>query len=204
MNFNIPDIIHEMPTVAYWESVYPDNRFRARLVYLHAKKVYWRTVLSERQNHRCCYCNNKMLEHQGSKLSATIDHVIPKSKGGISHHDNYVIACYRCNHARGNQDAFIFAEKMSKGIAQDCIGSLIINESAIIEKINLRQKLKDVGIKVNGASKLCRLRRNLEKYKIKQMISNNIPNNFELNSREYKLYERYKTANVCNFDKITN
>lgn len=33
----------------------------------------------------------------------TIDHVLPKSKGGTSHLDNLVLACFACNNKKGNR-----------------------------------------------------------------------------------------------------
>lgn len=35
-------------------------------------------------------------------VSATIDHVIPLSRGGMNNSNNYVLACQPCNNARGN------------------------------------------------------------------------------------------------------
>lgn len=34
---------------------------------------------------------------------ATVDHVVPKSKGGSNRIDNLVTACARCNTAKGNR-----------------------------------------------------------------------------------------------------
>lgn len=48
--------------------------------------------LSERQAH-CAYCKRKFT----AKLLATIDHVIPVSKGGLHTISNIVLACKSCN-----------------------------------------------------------------------------------------------------------
>lgn len=42
----------------------------------------------------CHYCDGP---------GGTIDHVVPKSRGGQTSPENCVPACRECNHARGNQ-----------------------------------------------------------------------------------------------------
>lgn len=46
----------------------------------------------------CHWCKKKI----GYK-EATIDHVIPLSKGGLNNSNNYVLACQGCNFKRGNE-----------------------------------------------------------------------------------------------------
>lgn len=73
--------------------------------------------LSESQNHRCCYCGRHTYfgrHHKRPpgmpKLSmATIEHVVPRSMGGVNHRDNLVMACEACNTKRRDHvDAFTF------------------------------------------------------------------------------------------------
>lgn len=54
-----------------------------------------RNVL-ERDRHTCQYCNYK-----GDDL--TLDHIIPRSRGGGDSWDNLVTACMRCNIKKGNR-----------------------------------------------------------------------------------------------------
>jgi 5-methylcytosine-specific restriction endonuclease McrA len=54
-----------------------------------------RRELLRRDNHKCQYCGN------GKGL--TIDHVIPRSKGGGHTWDNVVIACDKCNGKKGDK-----------------------------------------------------------------------------------------------------
>lgn len=54
-----------------------------------------RNVL-ERDRHSCQYCNYK-----GDQL--TLDHIIPKSRGGKDSWDNLATACVRCNIKKGNR-----------------------------------------------------------------------------------------------------
>ena len=54
--------------------------------------------LAIRDEYRCGYCGQ---EHNFPDL--TIDHVIPRSKGGKSRWDNVVTCCKRCNHNKADK-----------------------------------------------------------------------------------------------------
>lgn len=54
-----------------------------------------RTNLFRRDNGECQYC--------GSKRHLTIDHVLPRSKGGKTSWTNLVTACNRCNVNKGDK-----------------------------------------------------------------------------------------------------
>jgi 5-methylcytosine-specific restriction endonuclease McrA len=54
-----------------------------------------RRELLRRDGHRCQYC--------GSSKQLTIDHIIPRSKGGTHTWDNVAIACETCNHKKGDK-----------------------------------------------------------------------------------------------------
>ncbi|NJL84223.1 MAG: HNH endonuclease [Chloroflexaceae bacterium] len=55
-----------------------------------------RRNLLERDNHTCQYCG-----YRGEQL--TLDHVSPRSRGGIDSWENLVTACVRCNVKKGNR-----------------------------------------------------------------------------------------------------
>lgn len=78
-----------------------------------ARKVRIRTLLFRKQRGACYYCGEPMLlakvpegVRQPPRL-ATIDHIIPKSKGG-AFAENCVGACAECNSERGDRDARLF------------------------------------------------------------------------------------------------
>lgn len=50
-----------------------------------------------RDGYTCQYCNTSL-----SKRQATLDHVLPISKGGRSTYENTVCACIDCNARKGN------------------------------------------------------------------------------------------------------
>jgi 5-methylcytosine-specific restriction endonuclease McrA len=59
----------------------------------HRRKITRRAVFA-RDEWTCQYC--------GSRANLTVDHVIPKSKGGGSNWDNIVASCAPCNRRKGD------------------------------------------------------------------------------------------------------
>jgi len=60
--------------------------------------AFSRSKLLRRDEHTCQYCGEKLA---GPEL--TIDHVLPRSRGGKTDWLNCVIACYRCNTKKGDK-----------------------------------------------------------------------------------------------------
>ncbi len=73
-----------------------------------------RLALSGCQNHRCCYCGQEMTQESDFNNTATIEHVVPRGRGGKNEMANKVAACYRCNNARGCLPAYIFFESVQR------------------------------------------------------------------------------------------
>jgi 5-methylcytosine-specific restriction endonuclease McrA len=55
-----------------------------------------RRTLINRDNHTCQFCGD-------TESPLTIDHVVPRSRGGTTSWENCVTACLRCNHRKGNR-----------------------------------------------------------------------------------------------------
>ena len=54
-----------------------------------------KAMIYKRDNNSCQYC--------GSTRHLTIDHIIPKSKGGSEEWTNLVVACSKCNTKKGDK-----------------------------------------------------------------------------------------------------
>jgi 5-methylcytosine-specific restriction endonuclease McrA len=67
-------------------------KFRAHFIPCKRQNILWR------DDHQCQYCGK---EHEVGKL--TIDHILPKSKGGLNTWKNLVTACKKCNQRKGNR-----------------------------------------------------------------------------------------------------
>ena len=59
------------------------------------KIILSRKNILRRDGHRCQYC--------GTTANLTLDHVMPKSRGGEDSWENLTTACIRCNNKKGNR-----------------------------------------------------------------------------------------------------
>jgi len=59
---------------------------------------YSRQTLFQRDKFRCAYCNETFAKEQ-----LTIDHIIPRSKGGLSNWSNTVSCCRPCNYLKADK-----------------------------------------------------------------------------------------------------
>jgi len=75
-----------------------------RYISLPYKKVsLTRFNIYRRDGHKCVYCQ--------STKSLTLDHVIPKCKGGQNTWKNLATCCQQCNTEKGNKDLDIFMKE---------------------------------------------------------------------------------------------
>jgi CRISPR/Cas system Type II protein with McrA/HNH and RuvC-like nuclease domain len=89
-------------------------RHQVKPVKLNRKRIY------KRDNFECVYC--------GSKKNLTIDHVIPRSKGGANTWDNLVTCCSSCNLRKGNKSVEEVGYKMSKKPFVPSVFSFVVND----------------------------------------------------------------------------
>lgn len=64
-------------------------KFRIRKLKINRQRLY------KRDNHECTYC--------GSKKNLTIDHIMPKSRGGQNTWMNLITSCSSCNRLKGDR-----------------------------------------------------------------------------------------------------
>ena len=75
----------------FLEDLCPKIRFRQ-----------WRQSIHKFTEKSCIYCG---------KPSESIDHILPRSKGGLSKTENCVPACLSCNGDKSNNEAFYWYRK---------------------------------------------------------------------------------------------
>lgn len=85
------DVLHSERLAVSAPTVVRLSRF-VRVPYHRAVPLTRRAVL-ERDGHQCAYCD---------KRADSVDHVIPRARGGRHAWDNVVAACNRCNHRKSD------------------------------------------------------------------------------------------------------
>jgi hypothetical protein len=55
---------------------------------------------------KCYYCLASVQELRSKGVYMTVDHVLPKSKGGSNEETNLVTACERCNNMKSDSDGW--------------------------------------------------------------------------------------------------
>lgn len=88
-------------------------KYHSRPLKINRKRIY------KRDNNQCVYCE--------SKKHLTIDHVIPKSKGGNNSWKNLVTCCLACNLKKGNKTPEEVGMRMSLKPYEPSIFSEIVN-----------------------------------------------------------------------------
>jgi 5-methylcytosine-specific restriction endonuclease McrA len=88
-------------------------RFKSKPVKLNRKRIF------KRDNNECVYC--------GSKRNLTIDHIMPRSRGGKNTWSNLVTCCSNCNLRKGNRTPEEASMRMNYKAYEPTIFSSIIS-----------------------------------------------------------------------------
>ena len=75
----------------------------AAQVGVRSKRRKWAKRLARRRGWRCHWCKCLTTKRRHRPTSATVDHLVPLSRGGTNSPSNVVVACLTCNLARGAQ-----------------------------------------------------------------------------------------------------
>ena len=144
MKFDVLPIINDIPITYEVFKKKHKKKLLASLIYERSHLVYNRTRLAEAQNWKCCFCGVRMDEMHGKRNSVTVEHVIPKSKGGTNDMANLAASCYACNNNRGTKDAETFRS------SQDQKSNAVVRlEAAVRKYVKKAQRFAEVDFKVN-------------------------------------------------------
>ena len=67
------------------------------LVPARTARIRFRQSIFEAWGHRCAYCGD---------VAESLDHVLPKARGGLTVRANLAPACLPCNRRKGHQEVF--------------------------------------------------------------------------------------------------
>lgn len=98
--------------------------------YLNVKKaskiaVGKRNKIFSRDQYTCFYCG-----YAGESKELTIDHILPKSKGGDSSAYNLITSCRKCNSDKGDKTAEEYGFKIPKALLHSNINLAMLIGSA--------------------------------------------------------------------------
>jgi 5-methylcytosine-specific restriction endonuclease McrA len=118
----LPDRFVRSPSLQVpWPSIV---RLKAYITVPYKRIMISRKNILRRDRYRCQYC--------ASRDQLTIDHVLPKSRGGRDSWENLVAACTPCNNRKGNRTPDEAGMDLSRKpfrpshvmFIRDCIGAL--------------------------------------------------------------------------------
>lgn len=98
-----------------------------RYINYHKKKdlKMSRLKIYQRDGYKCVYC--------GTHKKLTIDHVMPKSRGGLNTWENMVTCCFDCNSKKGNKTPQEAGMKMSvKPYKPSVFSELVVGKASKI------------------------------------------------------------------------
>lgn len=99
---------NKVEVISHWDEYIEsiDNKIKyPSIIRLHinvkrnySKVFFNRRAIVKRDRNHCQYCNKKLCSSQ-----VTIDHILPKSKGGANSFTNCVVCCHDCNSVKGDK-----------------------------------------------------------------------------------------------------
>ncbi len=92
-------------------------KYHTRTLRANRNRIY------RRDGYECIYC--------GSKRDLTLDHVVPKSKGGKNEWTNLVTSCFKCNLKKSNRTP----EEAKMKMKHTPFAPTLINENVTIQNI---------------------------------------------------------------------
>lgn len=86
-------VLHSVSKTYPWPSIIRISRF---IKVPYKKVILTRKNILRRDGYKCAYCGR-------SDIPLTVDHIIPKARGGDDSWENLICACTRCNNVKGDR-----------------------------------------------------------------------------------------------------
>lgn len=101
----------------------------------NSEKVY----IYEREKKKCFYCGKNLKFRQ-----ITLDHYLPKSKGGTEDIFNLVLSCRKCNRLKGNKIPRNYERKIIKLFQKAFYDKMIKIGNIIVSKEDLKEEILNI------------------------------------------------------------
>ena len=124
------ELVSEVPTLKLRsideEYPFPSIIRLKRYIYIPYRRVpLTRAAVYKRDDYECAYC--------GSKKNLTIDHILPRSRGGKDTWTNLITACEKCNMKKGNRTPEEAGMKLRKKPYRPSFFSFILKSKKVPE-----------------------------------------------------------------------
>lgn len=98
-----------------------ENDLLANLIVLSPKvaRKRFRNSIFEAWNWKCAYCDCSL-----NLDTATLDHIVPKRKGGHSTRNNLCCSCTRCNRSKATQDVFEYMNEAHPNYSKERVSRI--------------------------------------------------------------------------------
>jgi len=98
-----------------------ENDLLANLIVLSPKvaRKRFRNSIFEAWNWKCAYCDCCLTGD-----TATIDHIVPKRKGGHSTRNNLCCSCTRCNRSKATKDVFEYMNETHPNYSKERVSRI--------------------------------------------------------------------------------
>ena len=98
-----------------------ENDLLASLVVLSPKvaRKRFRESIFQDWNWKCAYCDRQL-----SDKDATIDHIVPKHRGGHNTRNNLACACTNCNKAKGSMNVFDYMNPENRNYSEQRVAKI--------------------------------------------------------------------------------
>ena len=123
-----PTYTMKVPSVIVFKN---NKRTRVKLARFSRKNVW------VRDEGKCQYCGIHV-----SPDNYTLDHVVPKTRGGTTHWGNVVACCYSCNQKKGDKSVQQAGMRLLKPVVKPQVLPYIQDVEFYVEQKNLPQEWK--------------------------------------------------------------
>jgi len=101
------DLKYDVPEIVLAKPIANGKKEKTKRYTTFSKKLVWK-----RDNYTCWYCGRTKRQMEQDGLILTIDHIVPRCRGGQNAFDNTITCCSDCNSKKDDLDIAKFCKMM--------------------------------------------------------------------------------------------